>query len=100
MVDCGDADESCVLDIVTLTDFSVADTEKVQVYISGALHGNERIGPNISYYLLEYMASNYGKDPYLTNLLRSREIVVTPMTNTYGYAHNIREERVVLKDGS
>jgi len=39
----------CVLDIVTLSDFDhtppEAEGDKVQVYISGTLHGDERIGP-------------------------------------------------------
>ena len=97
LVDCDDTlQEKCVLDIVTLTDSQVPDSEKVQVYISGALHGDERIGPHNAYYLIEYLASNYGKDPYLTHLLRTREIVVTPMTNSYGFAHNQREELTVL----
>ena len=85
-----------MLDIVTLTDTAVGDEDKVQVYISGALHGDERIGPHNAYYLIEYLASNYGKDPYLTHLLRTREIVITPMTNSYGFAHDQREELTVL----
>ena len=95
LVDCSDG-EKCVVDIVTLTDFNSSAEEKVQVYISGALHGNERIGPQASYYLIEYLASNFGKDPYLTNLMRTRELVITPMTNAYGFSHDIREEQVVL----
>ena len=96
LVECGAAKEKCVIDIVTLTDRSVPAKDKVQVYISGALHGNERIGPHASFYLIEYMASNYGKDPYLTNLLKTREIIITPMTNAYGFSHNKREEKTIL----
>ena len=67
------------------------------MYISGALHGNERLGPHASYYLIEYLASNFGKDEYLTHILQTRELIITPMTNTYGYANNIREEKTVLQ---
>ena len=88
LVDCDSRGNKCVLDIVTLTDRSTSPEDKVQVYISGALHGNERIGPHISYYMIEYLASNYGKDAYLTHLLRTRELVITPMTNAYGFAHH------------
>lgn len=69
------------------------------MYISGALHGNERVGPHASYYLIEYLASNFGKDEHLTQVLRTREIIITPMTNAYGYAFNYRAERTVLQDG-
>ena len=89
LIDCSSTiGDKCVLDIVTLTDFASPPEDKVQVYISGALPGNERIGPHAAFYLIEYFASNYGRDPYLTNLLRTREIVITPMTNTYGFAKN------------
>ena len=88
LVDCDNNGNKCVLDIVTLTDRSTGPENKVQVYISGELHGNERIGPHISYYLIEYLASNFGKDPYLTHLLQTRELVITPMTNAYGFAYN------------
>ena len=59
---------SCVLDIVTLSDFDYKPAEegegdKVQVYISGTLHGDELIGPQVAYYLMEYLVSNYQTDP-------------------------------------
>ena len=58
----------CVLDIVTLSDFDYKPDEegegdKMQVYISGTLHGDERIGPQVAYYLMEYLVSNYNTDP-------------------------------------
>ena len=77
---------------MTLTDVSVPAINKTQVYISGALHGDERVGPHVAYYLIEYLASNFGKDPYVTRLLAEREIVITPMTNAVGFARNMREE--------
>ena len=86
MVDCNSS--KCVVDIVTLTDRSTPPDDKAQVYISGALHGNERIGPHVSYYIIEYLAMNFGKDAYLTHMLKTRELIITPMTNAYGYATN------------
>lgn len=84
----------CILDIITVTDFQANNNDKTQVYISGALHGDERIGPNIAYYLLEYLVSNFNQDPKITYLLKNREIIITPMTNTVGYYHFEREERI------
>ena len=57
-----------MLDIVTLSDFDYKPShqeegDKVQVYISGTLHGDERIGPQVAYYLMEYLVSNYQTDP-------------------------------------
>ena len=59
----------CVLDIVTLTDVQSSAEDKVQVYISGAVHGNERLGPVTAYYLIEMLAMGFVNDPYVTNLL-------------------------------
>jgi len=47
---------------VTITDFQTSSKEKTQIYISGALHGNERVGPNVAYYLIEFLLSNFGID--------------------------------------
>ena len=49
--------------------------------------------------MIEYLASNFGKDPQLTQLLRTRELVITPMTNTYGYANDEREELALTAKG-
>ena len=95
MVDCNSS--KCVVDIVTLTDRSTPPDDKVQVYISGALHGNERIGPHVSYYIIEYLVMNFGKDAYLTHMLQTRELIITPMTNAYGYATNNRREAVLMQ---
>ena len=82
-VKCGN--ELCVLDIVTVTDHYINAKQKVQIFISGAFHGDERLGPHIAYYLIEFLASNFNKDPQITYLLKNREIVLTPMTNAIGY---------------
>jgi hypothetical protein len=57
---CGE--DTCKLDIVTITDNQFPSEDKVQVYISGTLHGDERIGPHAAYYLIEYLVNNYGKN--------------------------------------
>lgn len=71
----------CVIDIATVTDHLTGPEDKVQVFISGGLRGDSRVGPNIAYYLIEYLASNFNKDPQITYLLQHREIIITPMTN-------------------
>ena len=35
------------------------------------------------------------KNPFIRNLLNNRYIVITPMTNPYGYFHNVREELLI-----
>ena len=55
--------EVCKLDIVTITDNQSGLSEhKPQVFISGTLHGDERIGPHVAFYLIEYLVNNFGSD--------------------------------------
>ena len=84
--------------MITLTDKLFANPSKPQVYISGAVHGNERMGPHVVAYLTEYLVTNYDKDPFVRHLLEQREIIMTPFVNAYGYANNVREE--LADDGS
>jgi predicted deacylase len=86
--------QRCIIDIVNLTDVQSIAENKVQIYISGALHGNERLGPHASFYLIELLVTNFGIDPFITNLLKTREIIITPMTNAPGFFYNEREERM------
>ena len=79
--------ELCKLDIVILTDRKAIGPKK-QIYISGALHGDEKIGPNSVYYFIEYFLFLQPK-----NFLQNLEIILTPMTNAVGYNFNEREER-------
>jgi hypothetical protein len=78
--------------LVNLTDSSYHNPNRPQVYFSGTVHGNERLGANVAVYLIEYLTSNYGSDPWVTQLLREREILITPFVNPSGYASNKREE--------
>lgn len=89
-----------------------------EVFLSGALHGNERVGPTATFEtarLLIFAAacqaggsspstrsacsamSAYKKStpwvlPWLARLVSTRRTVVVPMTNAWGYANNQREE--------
>ena len=86
---CGN--ERCQLDIVTLSDKKSKNKNKKQVYLSGALHGDEIIGPNAVYYFIEYMLNNNLSTT--KHILENVEIILTPMTNAVGYYYREREER-------
>ena len=94
LVNCSkEEDQKCVLDIVRITDKSIPAEEKVQVLITGGLHGTDRLGTQIAVYLVEYFTSNFKKDAFITSLLQRREIVIVPMPNAYGYATEIAFEK-------
>ncbi|KAG1703771.1 hypothetical protein DVH05_006786 [Phytophthora capsici] len=105
-----EATEPCKQFVVHLTNHSTlaSDPERPEVFISGALHGNERVGPNAAIELIALVAhatSRYGTDEsvkptldtqrWLKELVNSRNVLVTPMTNAFGYSHNRREELTV-----
>ncbi|GMF49155.1 unnamed protein product [Phytophthora fragariaefolia] len=104
------ATEPCKQFVVHLTNHSTlaSDPQRPEVFISGALHGNERVGPNAAIELVALFAhatSSYAKDDnlkptvdtqrWLRELVNTRNVLVTPMTNAYGYSHNHREELTV-----
>jgi predicted deacylase len=80
-----------------------------EVFLSGALHGNERIGPNTVTELLLLLVKNRVEaeacaasdrvcdedafNPWLAHLVDTRALFVMPMTNAYGYAHDVRHEK-------
>ncbi|OWZ22607.1 hypothetical protein PHMEG_0002685 [Phytophthora megakarya] len=97
----------CKQFVVHLTNHSTLanDPERPEVFISGALHGNERVGPNAAIELVALVAhatSSFGTDDtakptldtqrWLKELVNARNVLVMPMTNAYGYSHNQREE--------
>lgn len=78
--------------LATVTDKTYHNEFKPQVYLSGSVHGDERLGPNIVTYLAEYLVSNYKSDPFVKKLLQQRTILITPFVNAQGYFRNRRKE--------
>ena len=90
---CGGA-APCVQLIARITEeSSLPDAARAEVFLSGALHGDERIGPNavteLAGWLLE---ANAAGNAWASVLLRKRALYVMPMTNAWGYSHNRRGE--------
>jgi hypothetical protein len=64
------------------------------MYISGAVHGDERVGPTASLELISLILEN--KDsPWFNFLLNTRYIVITPMTNPHGYYDKVRVRMLI-----
>lgn len=91
---CGAA--ACAQHIVTLTNLSTwtgdAKRTRPQVFFSGGLHGNERVGQVTTVEFIDFMMQNRASNPWLQHLLDTRVVVLTPMTNPLGYFQNEREE--------
>jgi len=64
-----------------------------EVFFSGALHGDERIGPVTVTELANFLCTQYmAGDEEVQHLVNTRNTWIMPMTNAAGYAHSTRWE--------
>jgi predicted deacylase len=77
-----------------VTDYTILNKNKHQIYISGEVHGDEKVGPTASIELIKLLLNNKDKNPWFKFLLQTRYIVITPMTNPFGYDKHFREELI------
>jgi len=83
----------CQTLIMRVTNFDTYEAEKEtrpEIYISGALHGNERVGPHAALELARILVES--DNPWVKRLLNTRLVVITPLTNSLGFDRNAREE--------
>jgi hypothetical protein len=62
------------------------------VLISGALHGDERIGPATALALSQWLVERYDSDPWVRRLVDTRIVLIMPMTNAIGVERRTRAE--------
>ncbi|KAA8498811.1 Zinc carboxypeptidase [Porphyridium purpureum] len=70
------------------------ERSRPQMLVLGSMHGDEQLGAMIAFYLVKVMLERYREDPWLGRLISSREIVVVPMPNPYGFDRMMRYEEV------
>lgn len=68
-----------------LSDNVEQDEDEPEVLYFANIHAREIITPKIILHFLNYMVSNYQKNPYVTYLIDNREIWLVPSTNPDGY---------------
>lgn len=69
-------------------------SERPEVFFSGSLHGNERVGPTTVMEFARLLLENYkfGQNPWLKRLVDTRVIYIMPNANALGYDRDTREE--------
>ncbi|CAM9746702.1 unnamed protein product [Chrysoparadoxa australica] len=113
--DCGQPCQQWILHITNL-DTLKSDQARPEVFLSGCLHGNERIGPTTVVEVAELLlqasvcysnneASECQEDKllagdpetvaWLAHLVETRNIYIMPTANAWGYYHDKREENGV-----
>lgn len=86
----------CEQYVIKITDeATLPEPERPELIFSGAVHGNERVGPQAVVALAELLLSHASRadgSPWLKHLVKTRTIVIVPTANAYGYNHNVRKE--------
>lgn len=83
----------CETLVVRITNRKKLTTTTPEVFFSGALHGDERLGPLVVTELAGFLCRQYlagGAD--VRRLLDTRSVWLAPMTNAWGFAHESRAE--------
>ena len=61
------------------------DGPEPEILYTGALHGDEPMGVMALVYFMHYLLEQYGEDPRVTGIVRSRELYFVPVANPDGY---------------
>ena len=68
------------------------DPDRPDVLISGALHGDEQVGPVTTIELARWLIQRYDTDEWARRLVQTRRLLLVPMTNAWGCANRRRDE--------
>ena len=73
--------------------------DRPEMFLSGEVHGNERVGPQAVTELAIYLLESYARETsgqalsnWATRMVRTRKLYIMPTGNALGYAMNTREE--------
>ena len=95
----GDCDQ-IVMEITDST--TLPDETRPEMFLSGEVHGNERVGPQAVTELAAYLLENYDRErsgeqatSWFTRMIKTRNVIIMPTANAYGYYHNSRTEHNV-----
>ena len=90
--DCGR--ERCKVFVLEVTHLQshAYHPERPDVLISGALHGDERVGPLATLELARWLLGNYATNEWARRLIHTRRLLLVPMANAVGYARRSRYE--------
>lgn len=75
-------------------EFTRAPAGSPQVFFSGALHGDERLGPVTTIALAEFLCENFSVNPWVRHLVSSTRLILMPMPNPQGYYLSNRGEKI------
>ena len=66
--------------------------QRPDVLISGALHGDERVGPLVTLETAKWLLGRYEHDAWARRLVHTRRLLLVPAANAVGFHQHRREE--------
>jgi len=69
---------------VKISDTVNKEEAESQVLYTSSMHGDETTGYVTMLHLIDYLLSNYGTDPRITNIINTTEIFINPLANPDG----------------
>jgi len=73
---------------LAISDNIDTDEDEPEFWWSGTMHGDETTGYVLLLRLADYLLSNYGTDPQVTNIVQNMEIYINPLANPDGTFNN------------
>lgn len=73
---------------IKLSDNPGTDESEPEVFYNSLIHAREPAAAASLLHFMEYLVTNYGVDPEITDLVDNRELYFVPVYNPDGYVHN------------
>jgi carboxypeptidase D len=70
--------------VMEITDNPDVEEDEPEIHYISSMHGDEVVGKELCFNLINYLTDNYGTDPRVTNLVDSAEIRIMPSMNPDG----------------
>jgi hypothetical protein len=84
LINCGTSHEGRTIWAVKISDNVELEEDEFTHFIVGCHHAREVMTPEIPMDIIDYLTSNYGTDPQVTEWVNEKEIYVMPMLNPDG----------------
>ena len=74
--------------VMKVSDNPDIDEDEAEIWYDGLHHAREPIGMQLMIYFIEFLMTNYGTNPEVTEAVDERELFFLPCSNPDGYAYN------------
>ncbi len=75
---------------VKISDNAADDEAEPEIRWDANVHGDEKITQEVAFFLAQQLCEQYGSDPYITDLVDTREIFIFPCVNPDGMVSGSR----------